>query len=55
MHFHDAIGKNNHLTLFTGDIDIDEKMNIAKEHGCSCVIETKTVKGLKESVANLKR
>ncbi len=53
MHFHDAIGKNNHLPLFTGEIDIPDRINIAMEHGCCCVIETKTVEGLKKSVENL--
>lgn len=53
MHFHDAYGNKDHLPLFTGDIDIYEKINIAKEYGAYCVIETKTVRGLKESVENL--
>lgn len=53
MHFHDAIGKSNHLALGTGEIDIKEKLNIAKKNNCTCVLETKTIKGLKESVKNL--
>jgi sugar phosphate isomerase/epimerase len=53
MHLHDAIGKKNHLALGTGEIDIKEKLNIAKENRCTCVLETKTIEGLKESVENL--
>lgn len=53
MHFHDAIGKNNHLPLFTGEIDLYDRMKIAKQHGCYCVIETKNIEGLKESVLKL--
>jgi len=53
MHFHDAKANKNHLPLFTGDIDICEKIRIAKKHGCICVIETKTVEALKESVDKL--
>lgn len=54
MHIHDAAGKKNHLALNTGEIDINEKLNLAKEHNCACVLETKTIEGLKESVRNLK-
>lgn len=53
MHFHDAIGTKDHLPLFTGDIDLDEKLDIARNNTCTCVIETKTVKGLQESVDSL--
>lgn len=55
MHIHDAIGKKNHLALGTGEIDIKEKLNLAKEHNCTCVLETKTIAGLRESVENLER
>jgi sugar phosphate isomerase/epimerase len=53
MHIHDAIGSKNHLALGNGEINIKEKLNLAKEHNCTCVLETKTIKGLKESVRNL--
>lgn len=53
MHLHDAIGKKNHLALGTGEIDIKEKLNLAKENNCTCVLETKTIEGLKQSVENL--
>lgn len=54
MHINDAAGKKNHLPLSTGEIDIKEKLNLAKEHNCTCVLETKTIEGLKESVEKLK-
>lgn len=53
MHIHDAIGRSNHLPLFTGEIDIMNRLEIAASCNCSCVLETKTVEGLKESVLNL--
>ena len=55
MHIHDAKGKNNHLPLLTGDIDLDDKLEIAKETKSTCVIETKTVDGLKQSIKELKK
>lgn len=54
MHIHDAINENNHLPLFTGDINIQERMKIAQKHGCRCVIETKTVDGLIASVRSMR-
>lgn len=53
MHVHDAIGKQNHLAVGTGEIDMKDKINLAKECGCRCVLETKTIAGLTESVRNL--
>jgi hypothetical protein len=55
MHIHDAMGSKNHLALWNGEINIKEKLNLAKECNCTCVLETKTVKGLKESVRNLRK
>lgn len=55
MHIHDAKGKNNHLPLFSGEINLCDKLKVAKETNSTCVIETKTVIGLKESVIELKR
>lgn len=49
FHVHDAIGKQNHLTLGTGEIDLAERLNLARKHQCRCVIETKTVESLIES------
>ena len=54
MHIHDAIGKRNHLGIGTGEIDLQDKFKLAKECDCRCVLETKTISGLKESVSRLK-
>ncbi len=43
FHIHDAIGKQNHLTLGEGNINLLEKLNIARRNHCRCMIETKTV------------
>jgi sugar phosphate isomerase/epimerase len=50
FHIHDAVGSKNHLTLGTGEINLRERLRIAEKHGCRCVIETKTIEALKESV-----
>lgn len=55
MHIHDAKGKDNHLSLFSGDINIEEKLSIAEKTGATCVIETKTIEGLEQSVKELKK
>ncbi len=55
FHIHDARGKDNHLALGTGDIDLKNRLKLAIENQCSCVLETKTVKSLKESVEWLKK
>lgn len=54
MHVHDAIGKKNHLPIGSGEINMREKLALAKAHGCRCVLETKTVKGLRESVLRIR-
>jgi sugar phosphate isomerase/epimerase len=54
MHIHDAIGSSNHLVLGSGEVDLADRIRFAKEHGCRCVIETKSVDGLKASVSFLK-
>jgi sugar phosphate isomerase/epimerase len=54
MHVHDANGRKNHLPLGTGEINISEKIFLAREHNCRVVLETKTIEGLKESVEKLK-
>lgn len=50
FHFHDALGKKNHLALGTGEIDLKKYLSMAGENNCSIVLETKTVNGLKQSV-----
>ncbi len=53
MHLHDAQGKKDHLALGMGELDIPRYLDLA----CACcdtvVLETKTVAGLRESVARL--
>lgn len=50
FHIHDAIEKQNHLTLGEGNINLLEKLNIARRNYCRCVIETKIVSSLQESL-----
>ncbi|MDV3428586.1 MAG: sugar phosphate isomerase/epimerase [Bacillota bacterium] len=54
MHIHDAIGKRNHLPLFTGEININEKLNLAEKVESTCVIEVKRSKDLIYSVKELR-
>ena len=54
IHLHDAQGRKNHLTLGTGEMDIEKYINLAKEQSCRIVLETKTIDGLKQSVEWLK-
>ncbi len=54
IHLHDAEGKKNHLALGTGEMDIEKYINLANEHNCRMVLETKTIDGLKLSVEWLK-
>lgn len=50
FHIHDALGEKNHRALGTGEIDLVQRLKIAERHQCRCVLETKTVDGLKASV-----
>lgn len=50
MHIHDAINYKNHLPLGRGNIDIKGMINIAIKNKCTCVLETKTIEGLRQSV-----
>ncbi len=54
IHLHDAKSRKNHLALGTGKMDIEKYINLANEHNCRVVLETKTVDGLKQSVEWLK-
>lgn len=54
FHIHDANEKSNHLTLGTGKMNIGEKLKLAEEYNCRCVVETKTVEALGKSVEWLK-
>lgn len=55
FHLHDAIGKNNHLPFGEGEMDLQSKIDIAKSNRCTCVIETKTIDGLKKSVDAIRK
>lgn len=62
FHIHDGTLPNsenksfgkNHLQLGTGNINLQERINLAKETSSRCVIETKTVEALTLSVNWLK-
>ncbi len=54
IHLHDALGRNNHLALGTGEMDIEKYITLANEQNCRVVLETKTIAGLKQSVEWLK-
>jgi sugar phosphate isomerase/epimerase len=55
MHLHDGLGKNNHLALGDGEINLTDKFALAKECNCRCVLETKTIGGLTKSVVYLNK
>ncbi len=50
FHIHDSFGKKDHMALGTGEIDLKQRLAIADKHQCRCVVETKTIKSLKQSV-----
>lgn len=55
MHLHDwCAERGDHLPLGEGGIDIEERLTIAREHGCRVVLETKTVDGVRRSTQWLK-
>ena len=57
-HFHIHDGSENpqrdHLALGDGEIDLLERLNMAKVCNARCVLETKTIEALKQSVEWLK-
>jgi sugar phosphate isomerase/epimerase len=53
MHVHDAKGRENHLSLGTGEINMCERFSLAREHNCRVVLEIKTIEGLKQSVEKM--
>ena len=50
FHIHDSVGSQNHLVLGSGEINLAQRLSIAKKHNCQCVVETKTVQSLRQSV-----
>ena len=55
IHLHDAKGKKDHLALYSGEVDLKEKLEIAKKNRASVLIEVKTKESLIQSVARLKQ
>lgn len=57
-HFHIHDGRENppqnHLALGDGEINLTERLKIARECNARCVIETKTIESLKKSVKWIK-
>lgn len=54
FHIHDAIGKRCHLVLGTGEIPLRDRIETAEKCKARCVLETKTVAGIGQSVEWLK-
>lgn len=54
FHIHDVQGKRDHQALGTGDVDLNKYFALAQQHGCTVLLETKTIAGLKASAAWLK-
>ena len=54
IHFHIHDGTEtpprNHLALGNGEIDLDARLKLAAERNARCVLETKTISALKQSV-----
>ena len=53
LHLHDSNGKSCHLPLGTGNVDIKGKL--AALRGDTCLLEVKTVSGLKTSVEYIRK
>lgn len=54
MHLHDVVNGSDHRALGTGELDKEKYLTLAQQYGCSVVLETKTIAGLKESGAWMK-
>lgn len=56
MHIHDGSENppKNHQALGSGDINLGERLTTAEQTGSRCVLETKTIEALKQSVNWLK-
>ena len=57
FHIHDGreIPPKNHLALGDGEIDLIDRLNVAKACNARCVLETKTIKALMKSVEWIKK
>nr|MCR4631280.1 sugar phosphate isomerase/epimerase [Treponema sp.] len=45
----------NHLALGDGEIDLNDRLQLAKSRNARCVLETKTIEALEKSVAYLNK
>ena len=54
FHLHDALGREDHLPLGQGEIDLKEKIGLAQLCGARCVVEVKTAQTLRRSIDYLK-
>ena len=56
FHIHDSKdGHKDHLALGTGELDVKRYLNLARDLGCTVVLEVKTVAGLAESLNWMRR
>jgi len=53
LHLHDSNGKSAHLPLGTANVDVQKTLSLLPEDG-TCLVEVKTIAGLRESIAYLK-
>lgn len=54
FHIHDSLEEKVHIALGTGEIDLAQRLGIAKDYKCRCVVETKTIESLNKSVVWLR-
>lgn len=54
-HIHDGTKDNNHLPLFTGDLDIIGFMKQASDNNATCVVEVKSKEQLTYSINQLRK
>lgn len=55
LHLHDALGRQNHLPLGAGEVELPRFLTLAQEQDCTVVLETKTIAALRQSVLWLRQ
>ena len=55
FHLHDVKHGKDHLPLGTGMVDLAQRLEMATRQQCTCVLETKTIEGLRQSAAWMKK
>ena len=51
MHLHDAARPDrDHLVLGTGELDLADRLSLARQQGCTVLVEVKTARALERSV-----